>query len=333
MASFKELLKEVENDKKAGFKNGAWFPHKSAEGGTRTLGYGHKLSQQEEDGNYVVLPNGKVVDFDNRGLTDQEIEQLFDADIQKHKSIAATQWNNAQKTPFSSLSPLHQSLLTEIAYNIGGLKSSNTGKFGWPSLAKGILNDDPETIKAELMRSFTDEDGNRVQLTKRVDKIRSFVDQAVADPQTVTLEGFEPTEDVQEPELAYSELIRGMTSALDALQQPGQRGSQTPSRPPMRAEPDPVEELMAYMDKDVSEKTLTRRRNEQKLEATYNQALAESGKKFSDKEEKEIQALMRYMDKGERVQVRETTNPPPEQPKETEERPRDDSKDPIYGIF
>jgi uncharacterized protein YfbU (UPF0304 family) len=101
----------------------------------------------------------------------------------------------------------------------------------------------------------------------------------------------------------------------------------------MRAEPDPVEELMAYMDRDVSEKTRTRRRNEQKLEATYNQALAESDKEFSDKEEKEIQALMKYMDKGGRVQVRETTNPPQEQPQETEERPRDDTKDPIYGIF
>ena len=37
--------------------------------------------------------------------------------------------------------------------------------------------------------------------------------------------------------------------------------------------------------------------------------------------------------KSERVVLRETTNPPKEKPEEAEERPRDDSKDPIYGIF
>jgi len=328
MASFKELLKEVENAKRTGFKNGAWFPHKSAEGGTRTVGYGHKLSKEEEKGNYIVLPNGKVIDFDNRGLNDEEINTLLDADIQKHKSVAATQWNNFQKTPFSSLSPIYQATLTEIAFNIGTLKNEK-GKWGWPSLAKGILNDDLETVKAEIMRSFTDKKGNRQPLTNRVEKIRGFIDQANADPRSVVLEGFELTDNVEEPELSYSKLINQMTSALDALQQPSKRGSQTPSREGR----DPVEELMAYMDKDIDEKGVVRARNERKLQKTYEQALAEEDRpEFSSSEEKKIKSLMKYMDSSPRVQVRETTNPPPEQ-KEPEVREDDPSKDPIYGLF
>lgn len=333
MASFKELLKEVENANRTGFKDGAWFPHKSAEGGTRTLGYGHKLTQQEEDGNYVVLPNGTIVDFSNRGLTDQEIEMLFDADIQKHKSIAATQWNNSQKTPFASLSPLHQSVLTEIAFNIGTLKNSK-GKWGWPSLAKGILNNDTEVIKQEIMRSFTDSKGNKKPLTNRVNKIRRFIDQANADPQSVALEGFEPTGDVKEPEMSYSKLLQGMMSALDELQQPQQRQPQAATDPSTQSNREKeidqlLKETLGGGDREVIA------RGERRLEQTYNEVLAEEeNENFSKKEEKNIQRAMELMGSTERVVLRETTNPPPEeQPEESQERVRDDSKDPIYGIF
>lgn len=189
MASFKELLKEVENAPKIGFKNGAWFPHKSPEGGTKTIAYGHKLTDEENKGNYVILPDGSVVDFDNRGLTPQEADQLLDADIQKHSKIAEVQWNTAQKTDFSSLSPLHQALLTEITFNTGTLKDDK-GKFGWPSLAKGILSNDTEVIKKELSRSFITPAGKKVELTSRVDKIRDLVDQFEQNPSSVSLEGF-----------------------------------------------------------------------------------------------------------------------------------------------
>lgn len=326
MASFRELLKEVENANRSGFKNGAWFPHKSPEGGTRTLGYGHKLTQQEEDGNYVILPNGKVVDFSQRGLTDDEVDLLLDADIQKHKSIAATQWDNSQKTPFSSLNPMHQAVLTEIVYNIGTLKNSK-GKWGWPSLAKGILNDDPDVVKQEIMRSYTNPNGKRVELTSRVNKIRGFIDQYNTDPTVVSLEGFDQPQGQapEEPQMSYSKLLQGVMSELDALSTPPQSAPQEPT------EDDKINELMGLIQQDLSQEDVISR-GERRLAKTYQEVIAEEESQFSDEDEQKIQELMGVM-KGERVVLRETTNPFTGEEEQPQERENDPSKDPIYGLF
>jgi hypothetical protein len=73
--SFKNLIKSWENSKS--YKPGGWnpkkekwYPHKSPEGGTPTIAYGHKLTEQD------VL-TGK---FKN-GLTDSEALRLFDSDL------------------------------------------------------------------------------------------------------------------------------------------------------------------------------------------------------------------------------------------------------------
>lgn len=332
MASFRDLLKEVENANKTGFKSNAWFPHKSVEGGTRTLAYGHKLSKQEEDGNYVVLPNGKIIDFDVRGLTEDEAETLLDADIQKHKSIAATQWNNFQKTPFSTLSPMHQSVLTEIVYNIGSLKNSK-GKWGWPSLAKGILNNDDEVVKKEIMRSFTNPQGKRVELTSRVNKIRGFIDQYNQDPASVSLEGFDSGQSPEEPEQAYSALVDSLMQQLNTMAQPQQRPRETASEPTMRDSE--AERVDSYLDRVFSEQETTIRRGERRLEETYNEVVAEeTGGEFSKEEEKQIDKVMQLFSEQPRVQLRETTNPAPtETTEEPEERVNDTTKDPIYGLF
>ena len=40
---FIDYMKNVENDAQAGRDGGVWLPHKSYEGGTDTIGYGHKI--------------------------------------------------------------------------------------------------------------------------------------------------------------------------------------------------------------------------------------------------------------------------------------------------
>lgn len=340
METFKELLKGEENGRKDGFKNGVWFPHKSPEGGTRTIAYGHKLSQEEEDGDYVVLPNGKIVDFSKRGLPEAEAEMLFDADVQKKRSLAATQWDAAQKTPFSSLKPLHQTLLTEIAFNSkGGLKNSK-GNFGWPKLAKGILADDTEAVKKEIERTFVDSKGVRRPLEKRVNRIKAFIDAYEADPKPSLLVGFVPDtpsdgteQPVDEPQMAYSKVLNDLTNQLNNLATPPSQRSQGRSQrlgqnTVIKSE-DPIDELTKLIDEDMADADVISR-GERRLAKTYKEVKEEEERNFTEEDERKIQELMSMDD---RVVLRETTNPAPETEAKPEKRDADPSKDPTYGLF
>lgn len=137
--------------------------------------------------------------------------------------------------------------------------------------------------------------------------------------------------DETQPKTGYEELVSSLMSALDELQQPQQRQPQAVTGPSNREKEidQLLKETLGGGDREVIA------RGERRLEQTYNEVLAEEeNKSFSKKEEKNIQRAMELMGSTERVVLRETTNPPPEeQPEESQERVRDDSKDPIYGIF
>lgn len=238
MSAFLEMLREVENSVRAGYSNGEWQPHASPEGGTRTIGFGHKLSKAEEAGNFVEMPDGTRIDLNQRGLTEQEVEALLLRDVERHKGVARRQWNASQSTSFDSLSPLYQELLTEIAFNIGTLHNSS-GNWGWPSLAKAMISDDVEEVKNQLMRSFTTSSGERRQLTNRVNRIKQYVDQALSAPQ----EPEEPVRSLTAPVIDAQQGLQSMmqdflgtlTTYVGQQLQALQRGSQEPSETP--AEP------------------------------------------------------------------------------------------------
>ena len=147
--SFIEGMKKMENAGKTGRdKSGSWFPHKSAEGGTRTIGYGHKLSIDEDERGYVVvgdknIPHGK--------LTDAHIETLLADDMNKHKAIARNQFE-AHGHDYYSMSRREQDLFGALAFNIGTLEDKD-GNFGWPGLLKAVNDKDYEGIKRESLTS------------------------------------------------------------------------------------------------------------------------------------------------------------------------------------
>lgn len=176
MSSFTELLKSLENAASKGFNGEFWKPHKSPEGGTRTIAYGYKLSPQEDRGNYISLPDGTTVDLDERGLTPEEAEALFQANIQTARSVAQAQWNRLSKSDveFEQLPAKYQDILTEISFNVGGLKNDK-GKWGWPNLAKGMLAGDDEAVANELSRTYTKPDGTEAKLDSRTTKIKQFI--------------------------------------------------------------------------------------------------------------------------------------------------------------
>lgn len=85
------VIKAFENSKanpKGGYnkKLGKWFPHKSLEGGSDTIAYGHK-----------ILPGENF----SKGLTDNEAERLLEKDIRAKISLAKSRIKNFDSLPLT----------------------------------------------------------------------------------------------------------------------------------------------------------------------------------------------------------------------------------------
>ena len=156
-----------------------WRPFKVE--GTRTnehnIGYGHKLNEAEIDGNFIKLPDGSIHDFELFGeMTDQQIEELLQADIAESRRRAERDWNRFQKdVKFSSLSDRYQDVLTEIVFNIGTLrvKGSKGKKFEWKKLATAIKADKVEDVRNEINRKNPD---TGETMTNRNNQVRDLID-------------------------------------------------------------------------------------------------------------------------------------------------------------
>lgn len=90
-----------------------WKPHASLEGGTDTVAYGHKLTQQE-------VKSGKIKIGDkmfpiNQGLTDKDARKLFEQDWNKHLDLAKRKWKGQDGHV--------QNIMAELLYQ--GLDVSN----------------------------------------------------------------------------------------------------------------------------------------------------------------------------------------------------------------
>ena len=137
---FIEYLKYVENGSKVGWDEDQqlWFPHASPEGGNDTIAYGHKLRDAE-------------VDQANKGLTDNEVEELLVEDIEYATDGARTILSTHFNEDFDSLSQNSQEMLIDFAYNLGsyGLKS-------FPKFVGAVCNNDIDTMCAEYKRYYSD---------------------------------------------------------------------------------------------------------------------------------------------------------------------------------
>lgn len=93
---FKELLKNWENSKE--YKPGGWnkskekwFPHRSPEGGTPTIAYGHKLTSAD-------VSSGKF----NNGITDEAALALLAKDLEIARSKAMALVPSYSSLPIST---------------------------------------------------------------------------------------------------------------------------------------------------------------------------------------------------------------------------------------
>jgi GH24 family phage-related lysozyme (muramidase) len=126
MGSFMDYIKKVENQGKVGYnaEKKLWFPHKSFEGGSDTIGYGHKLQKGE--------------DF-SKGITDAQAESLLKTDLAKAKQQVYKEVGGVK------LTPQQEEMFVDFVFNMGTLKK-------FPKFTEFALKNDLEGMKSQYKR-------------------------------------------------------------------------------------------------------------------------------------------------------------------------------------
>lgn len=165
MEDFKKLIKKKENPRRKGFdsKSKTWRPHKSAEGGTDTIGWGHKLTPAEQAGGYVVIGKEKVP-FNE--LTEAKNNALFEQDWNNNTQLATTFIN--EKGDWNSLSEPQKLVSTELFFNMGPNKAKQFKTFRDKIIAQD------EGFIEEINRTYTNPEGETRSLTERTDPIKAW---------------------------------------------------------------------------------------------------------------------------------------------------------------
>lgn len=161
MHQFLEALKKVENAPKIGYdiSMDAWQPHASLEGGTDTIGYGHKLRPSEHDKRKVMI-RGLYHDFP---VADSAISELFLEDVEFFEKLVQEEWKeNKPESAYSwmFMEPKYRAVLVNVAFNVGTTTA-------FKKLYKAIETRDNESVRREMVTSYKNPQGHRIKLTKR----------------------------------------------------------------------------------------------------------------------------------------------------------------------
>ena len=126
VGSFMDYIKKVENQGKVGYnaEKKLWFPHKSFEGGSDTIGYGHKIQKGE--------------DF-SKGITDAQAESLLNTDLAKAKQQVYKEVGGVK------LTPQQEEMFVDFVFNMGTLKK-------FPKFTEFALKNDLEGMKSQYKR-------------------------------------------------------------------------------------------------------------------------------------------------------------------------------------
>lgn len=108
-----EKIKEWENSVGAGKRDDKWFPHKSLEGGTDTVAYGHKLTEEEASTGII-----KVGDQEynwREGLSEEAAQAILNQDAGSAKRVALAALKKANLADDDD----KVQALTSLIYNVG----------------------------------------------------------------------------------------------------------------------------------------------------------------------------------------------------------------------
>ena len=146
---FLNYMKKVENQKlMLGNKN--MMQHKSAEGGTDTVAYGHKLTKEE-------IESGKIYEYDIDKLTVPQANDILKRDLKAaHDKLIEIYGDEYLK-----LDNRKKQMLIDFQFNMG---SGGVKKF--EKFREGLFSGNEEKMKAEYERGYT-KDGEFFKLEGR----------------------------------------------------------------------------------------------------------------------------------------------------------------------
>lgn len=150
---FINYIKKVENGSKIGFNNGKWMPHPSPEGGSPTIGYGHKIQKGEDQ----LL----------KGISDKQAEELLVQDLYRAKQKVESDIQKMFKVKIP-LHPNQEEMLIDFVFNLGTLT-------GFPKFTRAVLDQDWNTVKREYKRTFKTPSGDRKELGRNKDFAQKFL--------------------------------------------------------------------------------------------------------------------------------------------------------------
>ena len=155
---FLNYVKSVENDQL--FKTGTGMIQKSPEGGNDTVGYGHKLTDDE-------IASGKVYGYDINNLNKNQANTILIRDLEEKNKIL----NNKLGTAYTELDPKRKQMLLDIQFNVkGGIDS-------FPKFTEAVLDNDINTMQEEYKRYFKNQQGEYQELARNKSFSSFFFDE------------------------------------------------------------------------------------------------------------------------------------------------------------
>ena len=140
--SFSKYIKTVENDKLIS-GNVKAFRHKSPEGGLDTVGFGHKLTAEEQKTNTVYGYDLSTITKDNVLEISNDI---LKQDLEKAEKILI----NVHGDKFNNLDNRRKQMLIDMQFNVRNFKNKNV----FPLFKKALFAGDEEGMKKEYKRFF-----------------------------------------------------------------------------------------------------------------------------------------------------------------------------------
>lgn len=165
-SDFVNYIKRNENSVNAGLENGKW--HVYMVNKVPHIGYGHKLKP------------GELNTF-RSGLSDDEVNKLFMADMAKAKTKAATDFKAMTGRELKELPPIAQMMFIDFVFNLGTIES-------YPKFVDAIASGNIAVAGNEYIRKMK-KDGQLVPLEMRNEEFKSLL----LDPWIVSMRsGFRP---------------------------------------------------------------------------------------------------------------------------------------------
>lgn len=156
---FIQEVKDAENSVMSGWKNNKFYPYPSPEGGTDTIGYGHKLTASE-------ARSGKF----KAGLTEAEASALLLKDLRVSEDRLTRHLKDKFKVDYDRLDLSQKQILLDFTFNIGNV----TTKF--PKFTQHVLDKNKAGMLEQYERKYRDAKGVVRPIQDRNERTRDFIE-------------------------------------------------------------------------------------------------------------------------------------------------------------